>query len=71
CRNIMRSIAAQEVIYYATNECYTSSLTELNMAGVKSPDGENFSISATGDSYSITCPSGHGSINDGVPSWSN
>jgi len=70
CRANMRTIASQEVIYYAENGHYTSSVTELGLGGIECPSsGESYEISVDGDDISVVCPSGHGGVDNGVASW--
>lgn len=77
CRANMRTIAAQEVIYFASNREYTGSLADLNLAGVQCPAPASYTISTgmafgttdPNSSFTISCPTGHGSIDNGLASW--
>ena len=78
CRANMRTIASQEVIYFASNGIYTESQGDLGLSGVVCPgtqEGHGIDVAALyGDpsaSFTITClnnPS-HGNINNGIASW--
>ena len=70
CRANMRTITSQEAIYFATNNEYTDNLHDLGMEGITCPEGGSYRMIADGDGFSITCPNGHGSIEDGIVSWS-
>lgn len=80
CRSNMRTIASQEVIYFASSNAYTGSLATLNLTGVICPStktAHSIVIGSIGggsnNSFTITCPLGgsynHGNINNGVASW--
>ncbi len=71
CRANMRTVASQEVIYFATNERFTTNLASLDMEGVACPTaGASYTFTGmTTDVLNIQCPTGHGSISDGVASW--
>lgn len=77
CRANMRTIAAQEVIYFASNRAYTANQADLNLGGVQCPAPASYTISVgtasgTSDassSFTITCPTGHGNIDNGLASW--
>lgn len=72
CRANMRTLASQEVIYYAEHDCYTESLAELGMSGIVCPEcGQSYRVTVSGDDLTIECPCGHGSIENGRASWSN
>jgi len=73
CRANMRTIASQEVIYFATHETYTDNLDDLEMSGVMCPEGGEpyiLRVEGGGTEFYISCPNGHGSIDNGIPSWS-
>ena len=71
CRANMRTIASQEVIYFASAETYTNSLADLDMEGVACPtEGAAYTFTGlTTNVLNIQCPNGHGEISDGVASW--
>lgn len=76
CRAIMRTIASQEVIYFAYNGKYTESLEDLEMEGIVCPQcGEPHILLVTGegDEFFVGCPiegwACHGFIDNGVASW--
>ena len=74
CRANMRLIAGQETIYFAGNNCYTSSLEDLGLAGMFCFECKlTYILTATDSTYAVYCPSpldpNHGNIIDGVPSW--
>ena len=74
CRANMRTIASQEVIYFANHGEYTENMEDIGMAGVVCPEcGEPYILRAGGDKFYIECgkPSdpNHGCIDNGVASW--
>ena len=79
CRANMRSLASQEVIYYAQSNLYTTSFDALNMAGVTCPGSGviTLAVGAMGgvaaQSFTIDCTTvadpDHGTINNGVATW--
>lgn len=78
CRANMRTIASQEVIYFASNNRYTNNLAALNLTGVVCPGNKTahtIQIGSIGggsnNSFTITCPASpsHGNINNGIASW--
>ena len=69
CRANMRTIASQNTIYYAYNETYADNLDDLEMTGVTCPENGRYRLTGDSSTFSITCPNGHGSIEDGIPSW--
>jgi len=70
CRANMRTISSQECIYLASHETYTTDLNEIEMTNVQCPVGVSFTLAVpTSDEFNITCPTGHGSILNGVASW--
>ena len=72
CRANMRTLASQEVIYFAEHDCYTESLAELGMSGIVCSEcSQSYRITVRGDDLTIECPCGHGSIENGRASWSN
>lgn len=80
CRSNMRTIASQEVIYFAGNNEYTSSLLDLNLDGVVCPGtkaAHTIAISSIGggtnNSFTITCTNtpSHGNIDNGITSWTD
>ncbi len=80
CRANMRTLASQEVIYFAQSSIYTD-LATLGMAGVTCPSGAPAAITVTvgaiggvaAQSFTIACtnaaPASHGNIANGVASW--
>ncbi len=71
CRANIRTIASQQTIYYAVNDKYADNLVDLQMDGVVCPNGGHYIVTGSGYSNSITCPNGHGDIDDGIASWSS
>lgn len=69
CRANMRTIASQEVIFYAEHGYYTESLHDLSLQGVECYEHGEYRITVDGDHVTISCPGNHGSIADGVCSW--
>jgi len=79
CRANMRTIASQEVIYFARTGMYTDQLSELNIEGVVCPGCNTPHTIAVvalyldpSASFTITCPQAspsHGQIDNGVASW--
>ena len=81
CRANMRTIASQEVIYFARSGVYTANKATLGLVDVTCPSGAPANIAlAVGpmggiaaQSFSVTCtnaaPGSHGNINNGVASW--
>jgi prepilin-type N-terminal cleavage/methylation domain-containing protein len=71
CRANMRTIASQEVIYFATSDTYTASLTAIEMSGVTCPTNNTAYTLAVvaSEEFNITCANGHGAILNGVASW--
>ena len=79
CRGNMRTLASQEVIFFASHGMYTDQLADLNLAGVVCP-GANAPHTITvvalyldpSASFTITCPQAapsHGQIDNGIASW--
>ena len=75
CRANMRTLASQQVIYFATNDSkYATTLAMLDMVGVVCPSGTDYDLSATTTShFYIVCDAAvtHGHISDGIASWSD
>lgn len=79
CRANMRTIASQEVIYFASQGVYTNVLASLGLTGVVCPGtktAHTINVAALGmdpsASFTIICPQAspnHGQINNGVASW--
>jgi type IV pilus assembly protein PilA len=74
CRANMRTIASQEVIYFAEHSEYTTDMgaTGLNMSGVRCPTpGVYTFVNTTSEIFNIQCPGAgtHGNIANGVASW--
>jgi hypothetical protein len=66
----MRTIASQEVIYFASHETYTTDLGAIEMTGVRCPASAAYTLAISGSNiFNITCPTGHGAILNGVASW--
>lgn len=82
CRANMRTLASQEVIYFARSNLYTTK-ANLGMASVTCPSGGAADITVTvgpiggvaAQSFLISCtnaaPASHGNINNGVASWTD
>ena len=72
CRANMRTIAGQETIYFAGHDTFTSDMSLIGMERVICPTSTVYQVEVPESNvFNITCPEGHGSINDGVPSWHN
>jgi prepilin-type N-terminal cleavage/methylation domain-containing protein len=80
CRANMRTIASQEVIYFATSSVYTNVLADLGLTGVVCPGANaahTITVAALGldpsASFTIVCPNtpSHGQIDNGVASWTD
>ena len=76
CRANMRTITSQNVIYFAQNNRYASTIALLGMGNVRCPSvavGTGYTWTGTISTFSITCPntnpSSHGNIINGVASW--
>jgi len=79
CRANMRTIASQEVIYFATSGVYTDVLANLGLTGVVCPGAGVAHTLVVSDllldpsaSFTITCPQAapsHGEIDNGIASW--
>jgi len=80
CRANMRTIASQEVIYFATSGVYTNVLADLGLTGVVCPGtggAHGLNVADLGNdpsaSFTINCPQAsplfHGEIVNGVASW--
>jgi len=69
CRANIRTIAGQETIYFAGNNTYAGTLLLLGMSGVQCPSTGAYDVNATVSTYDISCPNGHGMIDDGIPTW--
>ena len=69
CRANMRTIASQNTIYFAQHNEYTDNLNDLDMSGVVCPAGGSYRMTVDEYEFSITCPNGHGSIDNGIASW--
>jgi len=75
CRANMRTIASQEVIYFACNDRYTENLQDLGLSGVVCPAfGETYILLVQEyDEFYLACPlhgwANHGNIDNGVASW--
>ena len=71
CRANIRTICAQEVVYFARNLTFAGDLAELGMSGVICPSSSLYGIQGLSEEYTVSClytPS-HGNIADGVASW--
>ena len=77
CRANMRTIASQNVIYFAQYNRCASTITLLGMGNVRCPSfglaGAAYTWTGTVSTFSITCPytTSHGNIDNGVASWVN
>ena len=80
CRANMRTIASQEVIYFASNNSQYGDVNDIDMAGVQCPSQQaGYTITvedigtAVATSITITCPftPSHGNIDNGVASWTD
>lgn len=72
CRANMRTISSQQVIYYAHNHRYASTLRELDLDGVRCPSGGAFYVFGDRDEYTVRCNTpGHGEIVNGNASWAS
>ena len=81
CRANLRTIASQEVIYFASNLNQYGSLVDIDMTGVRCPtagSGTAYTVTLAANptgvpntSITITCPAtpSHGNIDNGVASW--
>ncbi len=77
CRANMRTIAGQEVIYYADHDEYTTVMDSIGMDGVECPGGGGTAYTFTGSTslvFNIQCANStsagsHGHISDGITSW--
>ena len=79
CRANMRTLASQEVIYFATSGMYTDDLDALGLSGVVCPGTGGAHTLTVGDlgmdpsaSFTIACPQAspnHGDIDNGIASW--
>lgn len=70
CRANMRTIASQEVIYFAQYETYTTNQASIEMVGVICPASVAYQLTVPSpDEFNINCPTGHGSILNGVATW--
>jgi prepilin-type N-terminal cleavage/methylation domain-containing protein len=73
CRANMRTIASQNVIYFAQHNRYASTIAFLGMGDVNCPSAPagDYAWSGTISTFSIACPYGtsHGSIVNGIASW--
>jgi len=75
CRSNMRSLATAQAMYYGNYDRYAGSALELeemmdNAPSLRCPAcTEPYEIRSGGDSYTIQCPCGHGSVVDGICSW--
>jgi len=79
CRANMRTIASQEVIYFATSGVYTDVLANLGLTVVVCPGAGVAHTLVVSDllldpsaSFTITCPQAapsHGEIDNGIASW--
>ncbi|PIE53074.1 pilin [Candidatus Fermentibacteria bacterium] len=77
CRANMRTIASQEVIYFAENNSMYGNAVDIEMDQVQCATGGAYTItiedrgSAPSASITITCPAAvsHGNIDNGVASW--
>jgi len=76
CRANMRTIASQQVIYFALSSTYADNLVQLEMSGVDCPSGTAYNVSGTSDEFYVGCTVtvgaiAHGNIDNGIASWSD
>lgn len=73
CRANMRTIASQEVIYFAQHDRYAGSMEDLGLADMKCPAYGSYVITVENNStfFTVACPSDHGCITNGITSWIN
>ena len=79
CRANMRTLASQEVIYFARSGVYTANKTTLGMASVTCPSAGDITLAVgpmggvAAQSFSVTCTTApsHGNINNGTASWTD
>lgn len=72
CRANMRTIASQEVIYFAQNGHYASDLDDLGLGTIRCPAHGEYIITLDDEvSFTVACPGDHGNINNGIASWIN
>ncbi len=81
CRANMRTIASQEVIYFAGEGVYTDSQDDLGLSGVVCPGTQGAHVLTVADlgldpsaSFTIECPQAdpfHGEIVNGIASWTD
>jgi len=74
CRANMRTIASQEVIYFAEHSKYTEDMKELGLGGIVCPGCRDpYILQVSEDEIFVGCPlqgwANHGNVNNGVPSW--
>jgi prepilin-type N-terminal cleavage/methylation domain-containing protein len=69
CRANMRTIASQEVIYFAASDTYTTDMNDIGMSGVVCPQNTPYTLSATTLVFNISCTNVHGAIYNGVATW--
>ena len=69
CRANVRTIAGQETIYFAGHNGYVNNLTSLGMDGVVCPATGDYVLTGDTSNYTISCPNGHGMIDNGIPTW--
>ncbi len=71
CRANLRTLASQQMIYFAENDSFSSSVSELGFGDLGCPENdEQYIITAEGDlHFSIICPCGHGGVIDGEQNW--
>jgi prepilin-type N-terminal cleavage/methylation domain-containing protein len=69
CRANMRTIAGQEVIYFAASDVYTEDLNAIGMSGVLCPQNNDYTLNVTTAVFDISCPNTHGAIYNGVATW--
>jgi len=77
CRVNMRTIASQEVIFFAQNGHYTSDISDLGLGDIRCPKHGAYVLtvddidSEEACSFTVACPGDHGCINNGLTSWVN
>ncbi len=71
CRANMRTLASQEVIYFAQHNKYTDNIYDLGIGTLQCPEYGTYLIETNmeNSSFTITCRGNHGCIDNGVSSW--
>lgn len=67
CRANMRTLASQQSIFFSDNDFYASTLDDLGIPNLSCPSGtisDGYEISGNEEEFRITCPLGHGYIDN-------